>query len=69
MRCRKSIQRRNPSFAYGFTAAMCFTLAFLCLLCGLVLDGFRDTVETQLAVKRECVPSRLALRAATQGPV
>jgi hypothetical protein len=33
--------------------AFCFTLAFFCLLCGLVLDGFRETVRDQLAVKRE----------------
>lgn len=32
--------------------AMCFTLAFFVLLCGLVLDGFRDTVKDDLQ-KRE----------------
>jgi hypothetical protein len=28
----------------------CFTLAFFCLLCGLVLDGFKDVVREQLQV-------------------
>lgn len=52
--CRKSIQKGGPGFAYGFVCAMCFTLAFFVLLCGLVLDGFQDTVKDQLEVKCEC---------------
>jgi hypothetical protein len=31
--------------------AMCFTLAFFTLLCGLVLDGFKDVVASELEVK------------------
>lgn len=50
---RKSIQKGGPGFGYGFVCAFCFTLAFFCLLCGLVLDGFKDVVQDQLAVKRE----------------
>lgn len=51
--CRKSIQKGGPGFGYGFVCAFCFTLAFFCLLCGLMLDGFKDTVQDQLEVKRE----------------
>lgn len=53
VRCRKSIQKGSPGFGYGFVCAFCFTLGFFCLLCGLVLDGFKDTVKDQLEVKRE----------------
>lgn len=31
---------------------MCFTVAFFVLLCGLVLDGFKDVVTSELEVKR-----------------
>ncbi len=49
----KSIEKRGPGLGYGFVVAMCFTLAFFVLLCGLVLDGFRDVVTAELEVKRE----------------
>ena len=52
--CRKSVQKGGPGFGYGFVCAFCFTLAFFCLLCGLVLDGFKDNVQDQLEVK--CKP-------------
>lgn len=45
---RKSINKSGPGFGYGFIVAMCFTLAFFTLLCGLVLDGFESTVSNQL---------------------
>lgn len=45
---RKSINKSGPGFGYGFIVAFCFTLAFFCLLCGLVLDGFQDVVKNQL---------------------
>jgi hypothetical protein len=32
---------------------MCFTLAFFVLLCGLVLDGFKEVVTQDLQVKCE----------------
>lgn len=48
---KKSVQRAGPGFGYGFVCAFCFTLAFFCLLCGLVLDGFKDTVQDQLETK------------------
>ncbi|KAI8477037.1 MAG: hypothetical protein J3K34DRAFT_516008 [Monoraphidium minutum] len=48
---RKSVEKRGPGFGYGFVVAMCFTLAFFVLLCGLVLDGFRETVVTELQAK------------------
>jgi hypothetical protein len=50
---RKSIDQRGPGFGYGFIVAMCFTLAFFSLLCGLVLDGFKDTVTSLLEANRE----------------
>jgi hypothetical protein len=55
---RKSVQKGGPGFGYGFVCAFCFTLAFFCLLCGLVLDGFKDTVKDHLGVKRESVPAQ-----------
>lgn len=51
--CSKSIEKRGPGLGYGFVVAMCFTLAFFVLLCGLVLDGFKDVVNSELEVKRE----------------
>jgi hypothetical protein len=51
---KKSVDRDGPGFAYGFVAAMCVSLAFFALLCGLVLDGFKDVVRSELQVKREC---------------
>jgi hypothetical protein len=48
LNCRKSINKSGPGFGYGFIVAFCFTLAFFCLLCGLVLDGFQDVVKNQL---------------------
>ena len=48
---RKSIAKRGAGFGYGFMCAMCFTLAFFTLLCGLVLDGFKDVVASELEVK------------------
>lgn len=54
-RHRKSIERRGPGFGYGFIVAMCFTLGFFTLLCGLVLNGFDDVVSRQLAANRECL--------------
>ncbi len=47
------MQKGGPGFGYGFVCAFCFTMAFFCLLCGLVLDGFKDTVQDELEVKRE----------------
>lgn len=49
---KKSVSRDGPGFAYGFVAAMCASLAFFALLCGLVLDGFKDVVRSELQVKR-----------------
>lgn len=48
---RKSVNRAGPGMGYGFVCAFCFCLAFFCLLCGLVLDGFSDVVRDQLEVK------------------
>lgn len=55
---RKSINRSGPGFGYGFVLAYCFTLAFFCLLCSLVLDGFSETVTTTLENKNSecCLP-------------
>lgn len=50
---RKTVEKRGPGFGYGFLVAMCFTLAFFTLLCGLVLNGFSDVVSRQLAADRE----------------
>lgn len=52
---KKTVDRRGGGFGFGFVAAMCASLAFFSLLCGLVLDGFKDVVRSELQVKRkEC---------------
>lgn len=45
---RNSIVKQGPGFGFGFIVAMCFTLSFFCLLCGIVLQGFEDVVKQQL---------------------
>ncbi|GLC41916.1 hypothetical protein PLESTB_001047200 [Pleodorina starrii] len=45
---KKSVNRSGPGFGYGFMVAFCFTLAFFCLLVGLVMDSFRATVHDYL---------------------
>ncbi|KAL6747760.1 hypothetical protein V8C86DRAFT_2899110 [Haematococcus lacustris] len=45
---KKSVNRGGPGFGYGFMVAFAFSLSFFLLLCGLVLDGFRDEVRTRL---------------------
>ena len=45
---RKSINRAGPGFGYGFIVAYSFALAFFLLLCGLVLDGFKQVVKETL---------------------
>ncbi|PNW78709.1 hypothetical protein CHLRE_09g387467v5 [Chlamydomonas reinhardtii] len=45
---KKSINRSGPGFGYGFLVAFCFTLAFFCLLVGLIMDSFKNTVEDNL---------------------
>jgi len=52
---KKSVDRRGGGFGFGFVAAMCASLAFFSLLCGLVLDGFKDVVRSELQVKRKAV--------------
>ncbi|GIL62966.1 hypothetical protein Vafri_17133 [Volvox africanus] len=48
---KKSINRSGPGFGYGFMVAFCFTLAFFCLLVGLVMDSFRATIHNTLEGK------------------
>jgi hypothetical protein len=50
---KKTSDKRGGGFGFGFIAAMCASLAFFALLCGLVLDGFKDVVRSELQVKRE----------------
>lgn len=46
---RKSINRTGPGFGYGFMMAWAFIMAFFTLLCGLILEGFKSVVTTNLA--------------------
>lgn len=46
--CRKSIAKTGPGFGYGFIVAWAFVMSFFTLLCGLIMEGFTQTVETQL---------------------
>lgn len=45
---RKTVNQTGPSFGYGFIAAWCFVMSFFTLLCGLVMEGFKDVVSDQL---------------------
>lgn len=45
---RKSIAKTGPGFGYGFIVAWAFVMSFFTLMCGLVMEGFTLTVETQL---------------------
>jgi len=40
--------RTGPGFGYGWVLAWAFVMSFFTLLCGLVLEGFRDVVTTEL---------------------
>jgi hypothetical protein len=42
----------GPGFGYGFIVAWAFVMSFFTLMCGLVVEGFKGVVTTQLE-KRE----------------
>lgn len=42
---KKSANRSGPGFGYGFLVAFCFTLAFFCLLVGLIMDSFQEPLK------------------------
>lgn len=46
---RRSYLRAAAGFGYGFMLAWALVLAFLCLMVGVVLQGFQDVVATRLA--------------------
>lgn len=48
MHHRKSIAKSGPGFGYGFVVAWAFVMSFFSLMCGLIMQGFTGTVETQL---------------------
>ncbi|WIA23005.1 hypothetical protein OEZ86_009922 [Tetradesmus obliquus] len=48
---RKSIAKTGAGFGYGFIVAWAFVMSFFNLLCGLILEGFKSTVETQLTTE------------------
>eukprot|EP00877_Chromochloris_zofingiensis_P004026 jgi/Chrzof1/13624/Cz08g04170.t1 len=45
---RKSMMKSGPGFGYGFIVAWAFVMSFFTLLCGLIIEGFKDVVVTQL---------------------
>lgn len=45
---RRSWVREQPGFGYGAIVAWSFVMSFLLLMVGLVLEGFKDVVKTQL---------------------
>jgi hypothetical protein len=55
--CRKSIAKTGAGFGYGFIVAWAFVMSFFNLLCGLILEGFRTAVETQLTTGGRTVDS------------
>eukprot|EP00878_Enallax_costatus_P017896 GHUV01018809.1.p1 GENE.GHUV01018809.1~~GHUV01018809.1.p1 ORF type:complete len:214 (+),score=62.18 GHUV01018809.1:1049-1690(+) len=53
---RKSIVKTGPGFGYGFIVAWAFVMSFFTLMCGLVMEGFTHTVETQLTADAGWTP-------------
>jgi hypothetical protein len=51
----------GPGFGYGFIVAWAFVMSFFCLLCGLILQGFADTVEDKLIAHGGYAVAELAL--------
>ncbi|KAI8464151.1 MAG: hypothetical protein J3K34DRAFT_441378 [Monoraphidium minutum] len=45
---RRSIARTGPGFGYGFVVAWAFVMSFFTLMCGLILEGFKDVVSSEL---------------------
>ncbi|GBF99933.1 hypothetical protein Rsub_12626 [Raphidocelis subcapitata] len=45
---RRSMARGAAGFGYGFMLAWAFVLSFFTLLCGLVIEGFKDVVVKEL---------------------
>jgi hypothetical protein len=48
----------GPGFGYGFIVAWAFVMSFFTLMCGLVVEGFKGVVTTQLEKREpweECV--------------
>lgn len=42
------VKMAAPGFGYGFVVAWAFVLSFLTLMCGLILEGFKDVVSKEL---------------------
>lgn len=47
MFCRKTAFKSGAGFSYGFITSSSIHMALMCLLCGLVLSGFKDEVVTR----------------------
>lgn len=45
---RRSMVRTAAGFGYGAVLAWAFVMSFFTLMCGLILEGFKDVVVTQL---------------------
>ncbi len=43
---RKSLTQGGPGFGYGFIVAWAFVMSFFTLLCGLIVEGFKDTINS-----------------------
>lgn len=44
--------KSGPGFGYGFIVAWAFVMSFFTLLCGLIIEGFKDVVVTQLEQRK-----------------
>lgn len=53
---RSMVKMATPGFGYGFIVAWAFVLSFLTLMCGLILEGFNDTVTTELEKSEDAFP-------------
>ena len=45
---RRSMVKTGPGFEYGAVLAWAFVMSFFTLMCGLILEGFKDVVSQEL---------------------
>jgi hypothetical protein len=44
--------KNGPGFGYGFVVAWAFVMAFFTLMCGLVIEGFKNVVAGELETRK-----------------
>lgn len=55
------MMRGAPGFGYGFVLAWAFVLSFFNLMCGLILEGFKDVIKAELEKREQPQHAALAV--------